>query len=164
VNSRHLGTELIPYLRGELAAEAADRALRHLSDCPACRDELERTREVLAQLGADVPEPPEIDWRRYRAELRTRLAERTERRSGFAFPRLVRIGAMVAVGGLALVLTFRTGLFRSAPGEDLPAFEQTAIGAHLELLSNYPVVENLDLLEDYEVVQDLDALSPVEEG
>jgi anti-sigma factor RsiW len=164
VTSRHLETELIPYLRGELAAEELDRVARHLADCSRCRDELERTREVLAVLRTDMPEPPEIDWRRYRVELRTKLADRTARRWTFAVPRLVPIGAMAAIGGLALVLTVHSGLFRSAPGEDLPAFDQTAIGTHLELLSNYPVVENLDLFEDYEVVQDLDTLSPAEEG
>ncbi len=164
MRSRHLETELIPYLRGELAGEELERVARHLADCSGCLDEVERTREVLASLRADIPEPPEIDWRRYRAELRTKLADRTARRWSFAVPRFVPIGAMAAIGGLALILTVHRGFFRSAPGEDLPVFDQTAIGTHLELLSNYPVVENLDLFEDYEVVQDLDALSPVEEG
>ena len=164
MSSRHLETELIPYLRSELAADDVDRVARHLADCSGCRDDLERTREVLSALRAEAPEPPEIDWRRYRAELRTKLADRTARRWSFAVTRLVPIGAMVAIGGLALILTVHSGLFRSAPGEDLPVFDQTAIGTHLELLSNYPVVENLDLFEDYEVVQDLDTLSPVEEG
>ena len=78
-------------------------------------------------------------------------------------PRIVPVAAAAAIGGLALMLTLRGGMF-GAVDDDLPAFEQTAIGAHLDLLRNYSVVENLDLFEDFEVVQDLDDLSPVERG
>ena len=160
--AKHLEAELVPYIRGDLRGAERSRAESHLTECAACRDDLERTRELLKLLHAEATEPPEIDWRRYRAELRTKLAERSRRRWSFALPRLVPVGATVAM--LALVVTLRGGIFRSSPGDDLPVFEQTAIGNHLDLLRDYPVVENLDLFEDFEIVQDLDALAPVEEG
>ena len=164
MTAKHLEAELVPYIRGDLRGEERSRAESHLTECAACRDDLESTREVLRLLRAEATEPPEIDWRRYRAELRTKLAERDRRRWSFALPRLVPLGATIAIGVLALVVTLRGGIFRSSPGDDLPVFEQTAIGNHLDLLRDYRVVENLDLFEDFEIVQDLDALAPVEKG
>ena len=160
----HLDTELIPYIRDELAPADAERVARHLADCSLCRDELDAVRGTLAALRAEIPEPPEVDWRRYRAELRRKLEERSARRWVWSLPRLVPIAATAAVAGLALVLTLRGGL-PSTP-DDPPPFEQAEIGTHLDLLRNYPVVENLDLFEDFEVVQNLDALdeSSAEEG
>jgi anti-sigma factor RsiW len=163
VTSGHLDVELIPYLRDELAADELARASHHLEECAACRSQLDGVREILAALRAQPPEVAEIDWRRYRAELRHKLEERSRRRWSWSMPRLVPVAATAPIAGLALMLTVRGGIFGSAD-DDLPVFEQTAIGTHLDLLRNYSVVENLDLFEDFEVVQDLDDLSPVERG
>jgi hypothetical protein len=78
-------------------------------------------------------------------------------------PRLLPIAATAAVAALAVVLVLRP---RMPPpsAEDLPPFQEVAIGSHLDLLRDYSVVENLDLLEDLDVVQDLDALSPSSAG
>jgi len=160
--TRHAETELVPYLRGELHAEEQEVVSRHLQECATCRLSLEETRGLLEALRAEWPAPPEPDWRRYRAELRGKLVERSTRRWSWRVPRLVPIAATAAVAALALVLMLRPG----APpnGEDFPPFQEVAIGSHLDLLRDYPVVENLDLLEDLDVVQDLDALSPSSAG
>jgi len=163
VTSRHLDVELIPYLRDELASDERTSVSRHLDECAACRSQLGEVRQTLAALRAQAPEAPEIDWRRYRSELRARLEQRSPRRWAWSMPSWVPVAATAAIAGLALVVTLRGGILGSAD-DDLPVFEQTAIGTHLDLLRNYSVVENLDLFEDFEVVQDLDDLSPVEQG
>jgi hypothetical protein len=76
----------------------------------------------------------------------------------------VPVAATAAIAALALVFALRGDFRRPTQGEDLPVFEQTAIGRHLDLLENLSVVENLDLLEDLDVVQDLDDLPQVNEG
>jgi anti-sigma factor RsiW len=165
VTTAHLDTELIPYLRGELAAQDVERLSRHLAQCAHCREDLEDTRRTLEALRAQAPEPPDVDWRRYRAELRRKLDARSARRWSWSVPRLIPVAATAAVAGLALLFTLRGGLLPTS--DDAPPFEQTEIGTHLELLRNYPVVENLDLFEDFEVVQsldDLDERASVEEG
>jgi anti-sigma factor RsiW len=153
--TRHPETELIPYLRGELPAEDQTAVSRHLGQCATCRVSLEETRGALEALCAERPAPPEPDWRRYRAELRAALSA-----PRWSLPRLVPIAATAAVAALALVQMLRPGVPPPTSGEDLPPFQEVAIGSHLDLLRDYSVVENLDLLEDLDVVQDLDALAP----
>ena len=162
--TRHPETELIPYLRGDLHAEERESVSRHLQDCGACRASLEETRAVLEAMRAERPALPEPDWRRYRAELRARAAERSARRWSWRLPRLIPIAASAAAAALALVLMLRPSAPAPPVSEDLPAFQDAAIGSHLDLLRDYPVVENLDLLEDLDVVQDLDALAPPSAG
>jgi len=161
---RHPETELIPYLRGELPAEDRAAVSGHLRDCAACRMSLEETRGVLVVLRSERPAPPEPDWRRFRAELRAKLAERSAPRWSWGLPRLVPIAATAAVAALALVVMLRPGVSPPSSGEDLPPFQEVAIGSHLDLLRDYSAVENLDLLEDLDVVQDLDALAPSSAG
>ena len=163
----HVETELIPYLRGELAAADRERVAQHLAGCAACQRQLDDTREILLALRAQAPQPPEPDWRRYRAELRGKLEERSTRRWSWSLPRLVPVAATAAVAGLALVFTLRAVLPHSSGDDDAVPFEQTEIASHLELLQNYSLVENLDLLDDLEVVQhldDLDDSSPANEA
>jgi len=162
MRSEHPETELIPYLREELAAPERERVARHLEDCARCRESLEGFRGILAALCLQAPEPPELDWLAYRVELRRKLEERSSRGSRWFVPRLVPVAATAAIA--ALVFALRGDFRRPTQGEDLPVFEQTAIGRHLDMLENLSAVENLDLLEDLDVVQDLDDLPPVNEG
>jgi len=162
--TRHPETELIPYLRGDLREEEQESISRHLSDCATCRRSLEEIRTVLEGLRSERPALPEPDWRRYRAELRAKLAERSAPRWSWSMPRLVPLAATAAVAALALVLMLRPGAPPTPSGEDLPPFQEVAIGSHFDLLRDYSVVENLDLLEDLDVVQDLDALAPSSAG
>lgn len=161
---RHPEEALISHLRGELGAEERLDLDRHLEVCASCRESLEGFRRVLVDLRLSAPEPPAIDWRRYRAELRARIEAREARRWSLPWPRLVPLVATALVAAFALVFTLRGGLRPAPPDDDLPVFDQTAIGGQLDLLQNYPVVENLDLLEDLDVVQSLDGLLPVEQG
>ena len=159
----HVELALVPYLRGELAGDEHALVERHLESCASCREALAGFRSVVDELRAGPHEPPEIDWRRYRAELRTKLEERAPRR--FALPRLLPMTVAAAIAGLALVFTLGgQGDHAAAPSDDLPVFEQTALGDRLELFRHYDVVDNLDLLEDLDVIQDLDDIAPVEQG
>jgi anti-sigma factor RsiW len=161
----HCELALVPYLRGELAADERELVDRHLGACAGCREALEGFRAVLAGLRTEPHEPPEVDWRRYRAELRAkREASSDVRGSTWAIPRLVPVFATAAIAGLALFFTLRGTIGREGPGDELPIFEQTALGSRLDLLKDYDVVENLDLLEDLDLVQDLDDVAPVEQG
>jgi len=160
----HCELALVPYLRGELAADERKLVDRHLASCTDCREALEGFRAVLAGLRAEPHEPPDVDWRRYRAELRAKREALDARGSRWALPRLVPVFATAAVAGVALFFTLRGTIRREGPGDELPIFEQTALGSRLDLLKQYDVVENLDLLEDLDLVQDLDEVAPVEQG
>ena len=160
----HCELALVPYLREELGAEERALVERHLGTCATCREALEEFRAVLGALRAEPHEPPEVDWRRYRAELRSRREARAARGWSWRMPRLLPVAATAAVAGVALLLTLRGGARHNAVGDDLPIFEQTALGSRLDLLKQYDVVENLDLLEDLDFVQDLDETAPVEQG
>lgn len=162
--SAHLETELIPYLRGELAAGERERIAQHLEGCGECRASTESFGAILAELRRSAPEPPEVDWRRYRGELRTKLEERTTQRSYWALPRLVPLAATAALAALVVVASWQGAPRHEVPGEDLPLFEETAIGSQLELLQNYALLENLDMLEDLEIVEDVDGSGGVAEG
>jgi anti-sigma factor RsiW len=163
--SPHPETDLVPYLHGELAAAEVERLELHLEGCAACRSSLEEFRGMLAALRASVAEPPPLDWRRYRAELRSELARRSSPRWRRlpALPRLAPALGMVALAALVSLFGWRHHGAAPSAG-DLPPFEQAAIGRDLDLLESYPMVENLGLLQDLDVVENLDRLSPREQG
>jgi len=165
--SRHRELALVPYLRGELAAEERADVESHLGACASCRAALDDFRAVIDALRAEPHEPPDIDWRRYRSELRAKRETREAGASAWGLPRLVPVFATAAIAGLALFFTLRGTISREGAGDELPVFEQTALGSRLDLLKHYDVVDNLDLLEDLDLVQDLDDTAgeaPVEQG
>jgi hypothetical protein len=150
----HPEAELIPFLRGELAGPDQDRVAAHVAACPECRQATEESRAVLAALAARQAPPP-IDWGRYRADLRARLARRGHR-PWWARPVPTLAGAAALA---AAVLVGVLGLERLTDERrpvEVVALEETALGARLPLLREYPVVERLDLLEDLEVIRQLD--------
>ena len=159
----HLETELIAYLRDELAPEARLRARRHLDECPECAATLADYRELLEGLARSIPEPPAIHPGAYRAELRDRLQARQRgRRAWWRPPVPLTLSASVAAAALLLVTLYST----RQPGDhrDLTAFEETAMGVRLEMIKEAPVVEKLDLLEDLEIIRQLDRVAPTAEG
>jgi anti-sigma factor RsiW len=72
MDSRHPETELIAYLKDELEHASRETVARHLDDCAACRDTLTAFRTLLDGVAATAAPP--VQWARYRAELRVRLA------------------------------------------------------------------------------------------
>jgi anti-sigma factor RsiW len=154
---------LMPYLRGELGEAERASLEAHLASCAACRDTLAAFRGVLSALRSGAYGPPELDWRRYRAELFAKRETRGSRVSWWTMPRLVPIVA-AAIASLALVITLHGGLGGKTADDDMPIFEQTALGSRLDLLNDYGAIENLDLLENLDLVQELDDTTSVGEG
>jgi len=153
----HPETELIPFLRGELAPADHDRVATHVAACQECRGAIEESRVVLDALAARRPAPPALDWGRYQAEVRARVA--APRRRWWARP--VPTLAAAAVLTLAILVGVR-GVQRVTDERrpaDAVAMEETALGAQLPLLREYRVVERLDMLEDLDVIRQLDHLN-----
>lgn len=154
----HPETELIPFLRGELAAMDHERVAAHVAGCPECRGAIQESRLVLDALAARRPAPPAVDWGGYQAELRARMAARPARRWWTRPVPTLAVAAVLAVGILLGVRGVqRATEERRAP--DVIAMDETALGAQLPLLRNYRVVERLDMLEDLEVIGQLDRLN-----
>ena len=153
----HPETELIPYLRGELAPADHDRVAAHVTGCAECRQATEESRAVLQALAARQAAPPPVDWGRYQAEVRERAAARLPRRwwtrpvPRLAGAAMLTVMLLVGVRGLQRL----TDEPRSA---DVATLEETALGAQLPLLREYRVVERLDMLENLDVIRQLDRL------
>jgi len=117
-------------------------------------------RNLLARATAGSP-APEPRWGEYRAELRARLEAR--RSIGARLRRWWARPAPIALSfGLATALL----LFTLHPVErrpDFAALDEAVLGARLDLLEHYHVVERLDLLENFEVIRRLDDV-PSREG
>src|SRR5689334_12146953 len=89
----HPETELIPFLRGELAPSDHDRVATHVAGCAECRGAIEESRIVLDALAARRAAPPTPDWGVYQAELRAKAAR--ARRRWWARPLPTLAGAAV---------------------------------------------------------------------
>ena len=153
----HPETELIPFLRGELAPADRERMAAHLAACAECRQATEESRAVLEALAARQPAPPPVDWGRYQAEVRERAAGRSQRRWWTRqVPRLagaVTLTVMLLVGVRGL-----QRLTEEPQSADVVAIDETALGVQLPLLREYRVVERLDMLENLDVIRQLDRL------
>ena len=159
----HLETELIAYLRDELAPEARQRADRHLQECPECAATLAAYGELLEGLARSLPEPPVIHPGCYRGELREKLeGGGRQRRAWWRAP--VPLALSASLGAVALVLVMVSVTRQGGEHRDLTAFEETAMGVRLEMIREVPVVEKLDLLEDLEIIRQLDRVAPTAEG
>jgi anti-sigma factor RsiW len=158
VATRHPETELVPYLRGELAAADARRMAAHLAGCPACRESLEASRELLSRLRETVPAPPPVQWARYRAELATKLEHHRQRRGAGAWWRPVPLTASAVLAGILVLLAFVPGAPRRTRGPDLSSLEEAAVGARLDIIQHAALLERLDMLEDFDLLRQLDAL------
>jgi len=171
----HPETELIPYLRGELSADARARVAAHLEGCADCRASMDSSSALLTGLARVLDDVREPDWNAYRADLRHKLRARQaasvslrarwrQRRADvrlpvFGWPSMALGTAAIAV--LALTLIFHRGAgIPPAPGVDQLELQQELSSADVGLLANYHVVEHLDLLENYDVIEHLDDLGP----
>lgn len=122
--------------------------------------ELEQFRDLLDDLAHAAERPPDINWSRYRAELRAKLEARLERRRAW-WRRPVPLALSASLAGALVVVALvavQSGR-QSRSGADLAAVEEAAIGDRLQLLEQYQVVEQLDLLEEFDVIRDLDRLT-----
>ena len=111
-------------------------------------------RDLLARAAAASPAAPEPRWGEYRAQLRARLE--AHRSLGARLSRWWGRPAPIALSfGLATALL----LFALQPVDrrpDLTALDEAVLGARLDLLEHYRVVERLDLLEELDVIRQLD--------
>jgi len=154
--AKHPDTDLVPYLRGELAPAERERVARHLEECPDCRQDTEQLRDLLDQVARSIGQPPDVNWARYRAELREKLDARRARRVWWWSPVPVALSAGVA--GVLLLVAVWTGFPMRTGGEPFTP-EEASLGSELGLLQEYQVVEQLDLLEDLDVIGNLDGLA-----
>jgi anti-sigma factor RsiW len=154
----HPDVELIGFLEDDLAAPDRERVAEHLENCGLCRETAADFRELLTALGRSMPEPPDVDWGRYRTELRAKLVERERRWSilvtARSWLRPLPLTLTAAAAGILVVL--HVGDWNRPQPPDLVALEQTVIGDRLELLRHYDLVERLELLEDLDVIRELD--------
>lgn len=162
----HPQTELIPYLRGELPPPDRERVAAHLEACAECRQAVGAFRGLLEDLERAVPPPPAVDWRRYRAELRAKLAQRLWRPGvrRWWWVRPLPLALATGLAGVLLLLVVQSGFRQAKFNGDLTPYEEAVIGSRFDLLQHYAVLERLDLLEDLDVIQQLDRLSPAREG
>lgn len=162
---RHPDTQLIAYLKGELAERDHRRVASHVSTCAECTRALEDFRKILQDLATSVPQPPAIQWGAYRAELRQKLEARPQpfRRWQWLL-RPLPVALSAAVAGALLIFAFQSGTYRPPVTADLAFLEETAVASRLDLLGQYAMLERLDLLEDLDVIRHLDTLQPSRAG
>jgi|SRR6266850_429609 len=153
----HPETELIPFLRGELASAEHERVAAHVAVCTECRGAIEESRVVLDALAARRPAPPDVDWGRYQAEVRAGVEARPRRRWWARPVPTLAVAAMLTAGVLLGVRGLQRVTDERRPTE-VVAMDETALGAQLPLLREYRVVERLDMLEDLDVIGQLDRL------
>lgn len=162
---RHPEAPLIAYLKGELTEREHRHVADHLVGCPKCTRAVEDFRRILRDLASSVPQPPEVHWRAYGAQLKAKLASRREPSWGWQWlrrPFPVALGA--AVAGALLIFAFQSAHYRSPVTADFALLEETAIVSRLDLLRQYSMLERLDLLEDLDVIRHLDELQPSRQG
>jgi anti-sigma factor RsiW len=152
--STHPETALMPYVRDELAPAERARVAAHLEGCDRCRVALADVRAVLGAL-APVPVPAEPHWGRYRAELRARLAERSQGPRWWQRPMPIALSA-----GLAAALLLFTLLPppMEKPATNLTQIEETTLGARLDMLKHYDLVTRLDMLDALDEIRQLDVV------
>jgi hypothetical protein len=106
--------DLIAYHDGETEKQTA--LATHVSECPECREELERIdRFLFAVSSIEVPEPTEDYWRRVWQEIAPRLPEHagSRWRMWFAPRRLAAFGAVAAIA----VAAFLAGRWTPGPNK-----------------------------------------------
>jgi anti-sigma factor RsiW len=153
--AKHPDTELVPYLRGELPPAEREHVEQHLEKCPDCRQDTELLRDLIEHVARSIGRPPDVNWARYRSELREKLEARRARRAWWWRPVPMALSASVA--GVLLLVAVWTG-YQMTGGEPFSP-EEASLGSELGLLQEYQVVEQLDLLEDLDVIRNLDGLA-----
>ncbi|HXG85117.1 MAG TPA: anti-sigma factor [Pyrinomonadaceae bacterium] len=127
------------YLGDELLVETNHEVLRHLENCPACRNELAARRGLLTQMRSAVKSAPEMQLnQRFAVKLRNDLRERALRPSvweklksgSFSGSRLLAATAAC----LLLMTLFGVVWFnQSSPAENIAAVGENQTDKHLEL-------------------------------
>ena len=162
---RHPETQLIAYLGGELTERDHRRVADHLAACPECTQVVEDFRKILEDLGTSLPQPPQIHWGAYRAQLKTKLESRRAPSWGWRWLRRpLPLALSAAVAGALVILAFHGGDYRPTVTADLAFLEESAVATRLDLLRQYSMLERLDLWEDLDVVRHLDQIPPTREG
>jgi anti-sigma factor RsiW len=157
----HPETALVPYLRGELSGAERERVAGHVERCGQCLETMESFRSLLAELSTRVEELPTPEWNAYRAQLRRKLAARSEPRLQWWRPAFGWAGLAAAAAAAAIAVWLAVpGMRNSTPPEDQLAMVQQIGVTDVGLLRNYGVVTKLDLLENYDVIEHLDELPP----
>lgn len=153
--------KLLEYLDGDLTGAVRGQFEAHLTECAACRKELQSVQETLALVARmPVPEPSETFWQQYLRELRQKVAAPrwSSRLQGWFAGFMFRPIPAFAVGVALIVAAFLTWNTLSQrptapPTASLVLTEQLALSQDLELLRDMDFLEELDLLEDWELIE-----------
>jgi anti-sigma factor RsiW len=163
VTTPHPDALLVAYLRGELAESDRRSVADHVAACSECARAVEDFQRILGDLGSSLPQPPQVHWGAYRAELREKLEAR--RPWGWQWLRRpVPLALSAAAAGVLLILGVQNWISRPPGNGDLASLEETVVASRLDLLRQYAVIERLDLWEDLDVVRRLDELYPSRKG
>lgn len=160
----HPDALLIAYLRGELAESDNRSVADHLAACSECARAAENFQRILSDLGSSLPEPPQVHWGAYRAELREKLEVRRRPWGWQWLRRPVPLALSAAAAGVLLILGVQSWISRPLGNGDLASLEESVVASRLDLLRQYAVIERLDLWEDLDVVRRLDELYPSRKG
>lgn len=159
--TKHPETEIVAYARGELEPVERARIGAHLAACAECRAVSDSFRELLDALTISAPIPPPVDWVRYRADLRAKIAARSARRVP-AWWQPVPLAASAALAGVLIFLA--VGDLHRAKPADLGAVEEAVFGQRLEVVRQQTLLEKIDLFEDLDVIRDLGPLAANQDG
>jgi len=141
------------FLNRALSRSRLEKVRGHLKGCAACRSKLEalaqdyqRMDEMIRGLPQMQPSPgfDAAFWRKV-----TDIEDHRRRR--FRLDRFLSgWRPLLAAGATAgVVLAFM--LFR--PGPSIPTVEEILIADHMEMLSDFEIIEHLDLLENWDAIQ-----------
>ena len=126
--ARHPETDLVPYLRGELPPAERERVARHLEECPDCKQDTELLRDLIGNLAHFVGQPPEVNWARYRAELREKLEARRARIAWWRQPTPLALSASIA--GVLLFLAVWGGRELTKTPDTIGPLHRTILSKH----------------------------------
>lgn len=146
--------ELVLYYYGELSGAERSAVEAHVQSCAPCRLYLKAMQSILP-LTVQPDEPPQAFWDNYSRELRRKLADIRDSKTGWRQwaswfqPWAAPILATTAVVVLALSLTLSKGFWRAreAPPDDEGFMEVLSMAENLEFYTNMELLDTLDLLE-----------------
>jgi anti-sigma factor RsiW len=164
MSCKELELRMLEYLDGVLSPPEAARFEAHLAACPACAQEVARTRAVMAAVDGRLEAAPALDVESALARLRTRINDESApigaTSDWWKNVRWWLAGGVAAAAAAGLLAVALTGLGPdeptsvpevATPEKALPPAAAEA-AAMLDLVEALPLYEHLDCFENYEQI------------